>query len=203
MSMFTIRRETRLDVAPREALLDEVMGEARFTRTAARLREDRLPAEGLSFVARASRRLIGAVQLWDISAGPGRPALLLGPLAVACDRRNRGVGTALVHHAIDEARRHGHGLVLLVGDAPYYGRFGFSGEKTQALWLPGPYERHRLLALELVDGGALDGARGLLRATGQFAPRPELPAPVAGALADHAPVSEPHRSHALLAPQAA
>jgi predicted N-acetyltransferase YhbS len=202
MSMFTIRRETRLDVAPREALLHEVMGEARFTRTAARLRENRLPADGLSFVARASRRLIGAVQLWDISAGPGRPALLLGPLAVACDRRNRGVGTALVHHALDEARRSGHGIVLLVGDAPCYGRFGFSSEKTQALWLPGPYERHRLLALELAVG-ALDGAHGLVHATGRFAPTPDLPALVAEVLADGAPRSQPHRNPTLLAPQAA
>ena len=202
MSMFAIRRETPFDIAPREALLDEVMGEARFTKTAARLRENRLPAEGLSFVARASRRLIGAVQLWDISAGPGRPAILLGPLAVACDRRNRGVGTALVRHALDEARRRGHGLVLLVGDAPYYGRFGFSSERTQALWLPGPYERHRLLALELA-AGALDGARGLVHATGRSAPTPDLPALVAGALADGGPGSQPHRNSALLAPRAA
>jgi predicted N-acetyltransferase YhbS len=202
MTMFTIHRETPFDVAPRETLLDEVMGEARFARTAARLREDRLPAEGLSFVARTNRRLIGAVQLWDISAGPGRPALLLGPLAVASDRRNRGVGTALVRHALDEARRRGHGLVLLVGDAPYYGRFGFSSEETQALWLPGPYERHRLLALELA-AGALNEARGVVHATGRFAPTPDLTALVAGVLADGAPGSQPHRNPALLAPRAA
>ena len=171
MRMFTIRRETPFDVAPREALLDEVMGEARFTKTAARLRENRLPAEGLSFVARAGRRLIGAVQLWDISAGPGRPAILLGPLAVACDRRNRGVGTALVRHALDEARRRGHGLVLLVGDAPYYGRFGFSAKKTGELALPGTFEPERLLALEL-DEGALDGAWGMIVPTGAPATRP-------------------------------
>src|SRR6516162_11196633 len=120
--MFTIQQETPCDAGQREALLDTVMGEARFTKTAARLRENRLPAEGLSFVARATRRLIGAVQLWDVSAGPGRPALTLGPLAVAADCRNRGVGTALVRSALDAARRRGHRIVLLVGDASYYGR---------------------------------------------------------------------------------
>ena len=49
--------------------------------------------------------------------------------------------------------------ILLVGDAPYYARFGFSAEKTGSLAMPGPYERHRLLALELEEG-ALDGAHG-------------------------------------------
>ena len=61
--------------------------------------------------------------------------------------------------------------ILLVGDAPYYARFGFSAEKTGQLAMPGPYERHRLLALELVPG-ALDGAQGVLKATGRKGRRP-------------------------------
>ena len=68
--------------------------------------------------------------------------------------------------------------VLLVGDAPYYGRFGFSNEKTAALWLPGPYEPHRLLACEL-NPGALDGARGLISASGRPEQQPDLAALVA------------------------
>ena len=73
----------------------------------------------------------------------------------------------------------GHAAVLLVGDAPYYGRFGFSNEKTAALWLPGPYEPHRLLACELKPG-ALDGARGLISACGRPEQQPDLAALVAG-----------------------
>ena len=69
--------------------------------------------------------------------------------------------------------RLGHRAVLLVGDAAYYGRFGFSAEKTGALWLPGPYEKSRLLARELVPG-ALDGARGLISPTGAPALIPDL-----------------------------
>ena len=198
--MFTIHHEAPFDAAPREALLDAVMGEARFTKTAARLRENRLPAEGLSFVARAERRVVGCVQLWDISAGPQWPALLLGPLAVASDRRNRGVGTALVQRALSEAQRRGHAIVLLVGDASYYARFGFSSEKTQALWLPGPHERHRLLARELVLG-ALDAAHGLVHATGPCAPKPDLSVLVAGLFADRVPDST--RDRPSLAPRAA
>ena len=78
-----------------------------------------------------------------------------------------------------EAARLGHRAVLLVGDAPYYGRFGFSAEKTGALWLPGPYEKHRLLAREIVPG-ALDGARGLISPTGTRALIPELASLIAG-----------------------
>jgi predicted N-acetyltransferase YhbS len=166
--MITIRPETKRDGAAREALLDAAFGAARFAKTAQRLREDRLPAEHLAFVACRDGTLIGTVRLWNVSAGPGRPALLLGPIAVARECRNTGVGAALMRHALAAAAARGHGAVLLVGDTPYYGRFGFSADKTGALWLPGAYERHRLLACEL-KSGALDGARGLVTPTGRTA----------------------------------
>ena len=164
--MITLRRESAFDVARREVLLDAAFGDERFAKTAERLREDRLPAAGLSFVACADRHLIGTIRLWSISAGARRPALLLGPLAVAPDCRKCGIGGLLMRHAIAQAERRGHRAILLVGDAPYYGRFGFSTEKTGALWLPGPYARDRLLARELVPG-ALDGAYGLVSPTGR------------------------------------
>ena len=175
--MVTIRRERAADVAPREALLDLSYGPIRFSKTSERLREGRLPE--LSFVATSGRRLVGTVRLWSVSAGPDRPALLLGPLAVAPDCRKRGIGSTLMQVALRDAGRLGHGAVLLVGDAPYYGRFGFSNERTAALWLPGPYERHRLLAHELKPG-ALDGARGLISACGRLERQPDLAALVAG-----------------------
>jgi predicted N-acetyltransferase YhbS len=168
--MITIRHETPFDVARREALLDAAFGDCRFGKTAERLREDWLPAEGSSFVACADGRMIGTVRLWSITAGPGRPALLLGPLAVAADFRQCGIGGDLMRHALEQAQRHGHQSVLLVGDAPYYGRFGFTAERTRALSLPGPYARDRLLARELVPA-ALKGARGLVRATGRSVPQ--------------------------------
>ncbi len=180
IAVITVHEETPNDVAAREALLDDAFGPARFAKTAQRMREGRLPAEGLSFVARRGGRMVGTVRLWDISAGPKRPALLLGPIAVARGCRNRGVGTALMRRAMDEARRRGHAAVLLVGDAPYYGRFGFSDAKTGALSLPGPYEQHRLLACELAPG-VLDGAHGLIRPTGARLPMPATPAPAAAA----------------------
>ena len=147
--MITIRNETGKDVERREALLDRVWGRSRLQKTAERLREGRLPAEGLSFIAEQTDRVIGSVRLWNIAAGPDRPALLLGPLAVDEAWRNLGIGTALMRRAVDIAGQLDHGAILLVGDAPYYGRFGFSAEKTGRLWLPGPYEQHRLLGREL------------------------------------------------------
>ena len=184
--MVTIRHENPADVAAREALLDVAYGPVRFTKASERLREGRLPADGLSFVAADGRRIVGTLRLWHVSAGPDRPALLLGPLAVHPDCRKRGIGSTLVQRALRDATRRGHGAVLLVGDAPYYGRFGFSSEKTGALWLPGPYERHRLLAAELTPR-TLDGAQGLVSASGQPAPRPDLATLVAG-LARNEPV---------------
>jgi predicted N-acetyltransferase YhbS len=167
--MITLRHERTTDVPAREALLDEAFGKARFRKTSERLRESRLPAAGLAFVAADGKRVVGTARLWNVACG-GQPALLLGPVAVKACCRNRGIGAALVRHAVAEARRLRHSAVILVGDAPYYSRFGFASEKTSGLRLPGPFERHRLLALELVPA-ALDGAHGMVSATGTVASR--------------------------------
>ena len=176
--MTTIRQERPNDVDARELLLDEAFGDARYRKASERLREGRLPADGLSLIAADGKRVVGTARLWNIACGNGAPALLLGPVAVAADERGQGIGGALVERAIAMARKLGYAAVALVGDAPYYGRFGFSAEKTGALWMPGPFERHRLLALELVPG-ALDGARGMIAATGRMERQPDLAALVA------------------------
>jgi predicted N-acetyltransferase YhbS len=167
----TITLESAADVAARDALLARAMSVNWKRKTSQKLRSGRIPAEGLAFVARDNQgRIIGTVRLWNIQAGidaVGRPvpALMLGPLAVDPESKSRGTGSLLMRHALSEAARLGHGAVLLVGDAPYYARFGFSAEKTGALALPGPVERDRFLALELEDGW-LDGAAGMVVATG-------------------------------------
>jgi predicted N-acetyltransferase YhbS len=97
---------------------------------------------------------------------------MLGPLAVENGCRKLGVGAALMDHAIEAARSLGHGAVILLGDAPYYARFGFSRAKTRELVLPGAFEPERLLGLELREG-ALDGAWGMVVPTGAAAP--EIP----------------------------
>lgn len=171
--MIQIRHERLADLDAREALLDQSFGETRYRKSSERLREDRLPAEGLSFIAAEGRRVIGTARLWDVYVGNGKRALLLGPVAVAEDCRSKGLGGAMVRRAIQAARKLGHDAIVLVGDPEYYERFGFSGEKTGALWMPGPFERRRLLGRELT-AGALDGARGMIAAAGRMAPMPDL-----------------------------
>jgi predicted N-acetyltransferase YhbS len=166
---FAIRAERASDIAAREALLDACFGVNRQQRTCQRLRDGRAPAEGLALSAVQQGRLVGTVRLWHVSAG-GVRALVLGPLAVDPMCRKLGVGAALIRHALAGAKARGHGAVILLGDAPYYGRFGFSDLKTGQLTLPGPFERDRLLGLELRDG-ALDGAWGTVVPSGAAAPQ--------------------------------
>ena len=166
--MVTLTPELEADAPAREALLDRAFGGKRLRKTSQRFRDGRLPAAGLAFAARdKSGRLTGTVRLWNIIAGSTGPALLLGPVAVECRSRGKGIGAALMRHAIAEARRLGHSAILLVGDAPYYSRFGFSQGLAAGLHLPGPFERHRLLGLEL-HSGALDGAEGLCSPCGRL-----------------------------------
>lgn len=168
---FTIAAETATEITAREALLDRAMGPLRRRKTSETLRRGRQPAEGLAFAAKDDLgRLVGTVRLWDVAAG-GVQALLLGPLAVDPASKGAGVGSALMRHAIARARRLGHRAILLVGDPAYYARFAFSAERTGALAMPGPYEPHRLLALEIEDG-ALSRAEGVLEATGRTAGAP-------------------------------
>jgi predicted N-acetyltransferase YhbS len=166
---FAIRAERASDVVAREALLDACFGENRHTRTCQRLRDGHTPAEGFAFSASAQGRLVGTLRLWHVSAG-GTRALVLGPLAVDPSCRNLGVGAALIKHALIAAEVRGHRAVILLGDARYYGRFGFSARKTAELSLPGPFERDRLLGLELSEG-ALDGAWGMVVPTGASTPK--------------------------------
>jgi predicted N-acetyltransferase YhbS len=172
---FAIRAERASDVPAREALLDASFGGNRHARTCQRLRDGRTHAEGLAFTAVQGGRVVATVRLWHVNAG-GVPALVLGPLAVDQACRNHGIGAALVRHALAAAKARGHGAVILLGDAPYYARFGFSALKAHELSLPGPFERDRLLGLEL-RAGALDGAWGMIAPAGMSArrARPRLP----------------------------
>ena len=173
---FAIRAERAADVAAREALLDASFGENRHDRTCQRLRDGRAPAAGLALSAVHEGTLVGTVRLWHVSAG-GRPALVLGPLAVDPACRELGIGAALMQQALAAARARGHAAVILLGDAPYYARFGFSVEKTGALMLPGPFERDRLLAIEF-QAGALDGAEGMIVPTGAALPKRRVVRPL-------------------------
>ena len=166
---FRIRDERPADVAAREALLDASFGPGRFLKTCERLREGRIAAEGLSFVAADGAELVGTVRLWQVEIG-NRASLMLGPLAVRQAKRSAGIGAALVDHALRRARRLGHDSVILVGDAPYYARWGFDAGVTASFVLPGPVERERFLGLELVPG-ALEGVAGRIVGAGTFVAR--------------------------------
>ena len=159
-----IMDEAGADVRDREALLDAAFGPARFAKTCQRLRRGRRPARHLALVAKSGGTLVGTIRLWHVAAGD-RPALLLGPLAVARSAQNVGLGARLMDAALARAHDDGHGAVLLVGDPDYYPRFGFSRALAKGLALPGPVEARRFLGLDLRPG-ALAGARGLVRATG-------------------------------------
>ena len=166
-AMIAIRPEIAADVPARERLLDRAFGKTRRRKTSERLREGRLPSQGLAFTAvDETGKLIGTLRLWDVRAGTAGHALLLGPLAVDCKRQCQGIGAALMKHALAEAKRLGHRAIILVGDAPYYARFGFAHDPVMKLQLPGPVDRVRFLGLELVPG-ALAGAEGMVAAGGR------------------------------------
>lgn len=150
--------EQQSDAAAVERLSERAFGPGRFARTAYRLRERVSRDPSLSFVARVSTLLVGSNQMTRIRCG-AVPALLLGPLTVDPAFRSRGIGAALVRRSLEAAATAGHGLVILVGDEPYYRRFGFARVPPGQLAMPGPVDPARLLFHEIVPG-TLAGAHG-------------------------------------------
>jgi predicted N-acetyltransferase YhbS len=167
-----IRDEVPRDAFAREVLLDKAFGLNRARKSSERLREGRLPAEGLAFTALRDNILVGTLRLWDIETGDGRKALLLGPIAISPALRAQGLGGKMIRLALDKAAALGHDAVILVGDEPYYRRFGFARANMEGLDMPGPVDPARFLGLELREG-ALAGVSGVLRATGRPSPSPE------------------------------
>jgi len=134
--------------APVAVLLDLCFGPARHLRTAALLRHGAERVSSASFVAMSGTELAGAVQCfaleWRRPDGLTRDLVLLGPLVSHPAHRGKGVGLALMQRATGQLDAMGQSA-MLIGDEPYYGRFGFSAAATARLRLPGPVDRARLL----------------------------------------------------------
>jgi predicted N-acetyltransferase YhbS len=155
-----IRPEASVDDDAIERLHERAFGPGRFARTAYRIREGAPHVLDLSFTALVGTLLVGSVRLTPVRAGE-QQGLMLGPLTVDPAFESRGIGRALIERSLEAAREAGHELVFLVGDEPYYGRFGFKRVPKGQLALPGPVDPERLLAAELVEG-SLAKARGTI-----------------------------------------
>jgi predicted N-acetyltransferase YhbS len=149
------------DLAQVADLNARVFGPGRFTRTAYRVREGAPAISPYCRAALMGTRMIAAVRFTEVSIGASEGALLLGPLAVDPEFAGKGHGRQLVGEALEKARADGIRLVVLVGDEPYYARFGFRPIPPGQILLPGPVDPKRLLAAELVPG-TLQSYHGLI-----------------------------------------
>ena len=142
-----------------EALLDHAFGPGRFVKSSERVREMAAFRPDLSFCAWApDGRLVGSVRQWSIRIGAA-PAIFLGPLAVEAEMRKYGVGGALVARGCEAAKAAGERAVLLVGDPPYFERFGFQATAPGSIVLPDPVDPRRVLIHPLAaDAGTFAGA---------------------------------------------
>lgn len=152
----TTRSLTMDDAARISELHGRVFGPGRFARTAYRVREGTPPVTRFCRGAFLGDRLIAAVRLTEVAIGGEPGALLLGPLAVDPAFAGEGWGRKLISECLGHARRAGVQIVVLVGDEPYYARFGFAGVAPGSIVLPGPVDPARVLAAELAPGA---GAR--------------------------------------------
>ncbi|WP_353216431.1 N-acetyltransferase [Sandarakinorhabdus sp.] len=133
-----------------ETLLDQRFGPARRNRTAYRLRDSMPLVSGLSFVALDGASLVGSLQCWPIRlrgiSGSHWPLILLGPVAVFASREGEGIASALMRASLAASDAASAAPVLLIGDSPFYGRFGFASTATRHWQVPGPVNRDRLLS---------------------------------------------------------
>jgi len=150
-------RETKDDWWEVEALYDLCFAPGREALSSYRLRDGVDPVADLCLVARDEGGIIGgAIRYWPVQVGGAR-VLLLGPVAVHPTRQGEGLGGVLIRESLDKAQALGWERALLVGDEPYYKRFGFL--RINGVVMPPPTNPERVLARELV-AGAWDGVRG-------------------------------------------
>ena len=148
--MITLREEKPDDWWEVEALYDLCFAPGREALSSYRLRDGIAPIPELCLVARDSQGIIGgAIRYWPVRVGADA-ALLLGPVAVHPTRQGEGLGALLIAESLERARAEGWARVLLVGDRPYYARFGF--EKLEGVIMPPPTNPDRVLGLELRPG---------------------------------------------------
>lgn len=140
-----------------ETLLDLCFAPGREGLSSYRLREGVLPVSELCLVARDEfGELGGAIRYWPVRVGDA-DVLLLGPVAVHPTRQGEGIGGILIRESLKIARKKGWTRALLVGDAPYYARFGFN--RLTGVTMPPPTNPERVLGRALVEGG-WDGISG-------------------------------------------
>ncbi|MFT4185550.1 MAG: N-acetyltransferase [Rhizobium sp.] len=131
-----------------ELINEEAFGPGRFTRAAARIREQGSHDRSLSFICADDGETIASVRMTPVLAGSLK-GHLLGPLAVRPSHKNKGIGRELVRIAIEAARRKGSEGVILVGDPPYYCPLGFEKVAYNALTFPGPVDPNRVLVVPI------------------------------------------------------
>ncbi len=153
--------ETSAHEAAVDKMVADAFGPDRFAKTVYRLRDDVAPVASLSLVMLDGEEVVGTLRFWPILIGGLTPALLLGPLVAAADRQGQGIGTSLMKEGLARATAQGHRIVVLVGDEPYYRRFGFTRALARSLKLPGWVDQKRFLACELV-AGSMAGASGII-----------------------------------------
>jgi len=156
-----IRKALPGDIAEISKLHARVFGPGRFVRSAYRVRERKGHLSRFCLVAYLGAELVASLRMTEIAIGGVTGAALLGPIAVEPQHRGLGLGTKLVTAALSAARTGGTQLVILVGDEPYYGRFGFKAVPAGQIVFPGPVNPARILACELKDGISA-GYRGLI-----------------------------------------
>lgn len=148
--MYRLEEETPEDWWEVEALLDLCFAPGRTALSSYRLRDDVPAVRSLCHVLRDNGGVLAAaIRYWPVRVG-GRDVLLLGPVAVHPTRQGEGLGGLLIYETLAEARRIGWSRVMLVGDAPYYSRFGF--RKLEGVYMPPPTNPDRVLGLELSPG---------------------------------------------------
>ncbi len=144
----TLASETSDDWWEVEALYDLCFAPGRSALSSYRLREGVDPIASLCLIARDADGILGgAVRNWPVRIG-GLDAVLLGPIAVHPTRQGEGVGALLMQACLTTAVTEGHQRILLVGDAPYYARFGF--QRLEYVTMPPPTNPERVLGVGLV-----------------------------------------------------
>jgi predicted N-acetyltransferase YhbS len=150
LKTFSIRAELPGDDPAINALQKRAFGPGALTRMAFALRARADHLAPLARTAWYEDQLMGSVRFYAIQIGE-RKGALLGPLVVEPTVKHQGAGRQLLAEAVPQVLSGGVDFIMLIGDRPYYGPFGFMPLASNQLLFPLPVDPARVLLAGLDD----------------------------------------------------
>ena len=163
-----IRPETPEDIDSIRYVNEQAFGQENESKLIEKLRNHGVLT--ISLVAVQDGEIVGHIAFSPVAVESGLSsfeAIALAPMAVLPAYQRKGIGSQMVRAGLEECRRLGHEIIVVLGHPDYYPRFGFVLARPKGIDCEFEVPEEAWMILELQDG-ALAGRRGIVSFQPEF-----------------------------------